>query len=117
MALHHGDGSPEKALHKLGDICTYSNPGNSLISSSGLGKSPKPTITAAKAGISFVIPKNKLSGALVPVVRTGAAKWDLNEVKREDDFKFLVHQRKTRWGVDLTQDPAVKRGRALALQV
>ncbi|OAE25758.1 hypothetical protein AXG93_4368s2180 [Marchantia polymorpha subsp. ruderalis] len=117
MALHPGDGSPEKALHKPDDSFRHSNSGNSLTCPSGVGESPKPTLAAAKAGVSFVIPKNKLSGALVPVVRTSAAKWELNEVKREDDLKFLVHQRKTRWGVDLTQDPAVKRGRALALQV
>ncbi|KAL3699761.1 hypothetical protein R1sor_017783 [Riccia sorocarpa] len=77
-------------------------------------------MSGAKMGLSFVIPKNKLSGALVPVVRNVGSKCevviDVNSKEEGEDSKSLVSQRKTKWGLDLTQDPAVKRGRALALQ-
>ncbi|KAJ7535420.1 hypothetical protein O6H91_12G032400 [Diphasiastrum complanatum] len=66
-----------------------------------------------KPGISFVIPKNKLSGALVPVSRA-IGKSEVDDAKKEEETK--QERRKTKWGTDLTQDPAVKRGRALALQ-
>ena len=67
----------------------------------------------------FVIPKNKLSGALVPVTR--ASKWEPIEPKTEH-FPKLEHlssslSRKTKWAPDLSEDPDVKRRRALALQV
>lgn len=67
---------------------------------------------AAKSG--FVIPKNKLSGSLVPIFRgdknVGASDHVSGESKKEV-------QRKTKWGVDLTQDASVRKGRALAYQV
>ena len=66
---------------------------------------------AAKSG--FVIPKNKLSGSLVPIFRVKK----LGGGDAADEESTKVVQRKTKWGPDLTQDAAVKRGRALAYQV
>ncbi|KAF3946723.1 hypothetical protein CMV_027041 [Castanea mollissima] len=65
---------------------------------------------AAKSG--FVIPKNKLSGSLVPIFRV--KKLEGGDAADEESTKVV--QRKTKWGPDLTQDAAVKRGRALAYQ-
>lgn len=77
---------------------------------------PKASKFAVKSG--FVIPKNKLSGSLIPVFK-GAKKNDaINEeekVSSNDDGNKLL--RKTKWGPDLSQDASVKRGRALAYQV
>lgn len=67
---------------------------------------------AAKSG--FVIPKNKLSGSLVPIFR-GSKKPGTNDVANEESTNSV--QRKTKWGPDLTQDAAVRKGRALAYQV
>lgn len=64
----------------------------------------------AKLGSNFVIPKNK---ALVPVTRT-TTKWEPLDPKKEEPKPL---SRKTKWGPDLTEEPVVKRGRALALQV
>lgn len=73
---------------------------------------PKISMFGAKSG--FVIPKNKLSGSLVPVFR-GAKKLGGSDAANEESTKQV--QRKTKWGLDLTQDTAVRRGRALAYQV
>ncbi|XP_022730090.1 splicing factor 1 isoform X2 [Durio zibethinus] len=72
---------------------------------------PKVSRFAAKTG--FVIPKNKLSGSLVPIVQ-GGKKPGGNDTANEDNMNHI--QRKTKWGPDLTQDFAVRRGRALAYQ-
>lgn len=65
---------------------------------------------ATKSG--FLIPKNKLSGSLVPFIRGGK--------KGGSDAAIVENnkegQRKTKWGADLTQDTAVRKGRALAYQ-
>ncbi|KAL5765221.1 hypothetical protein ACOSQ2_017815 [Xanthoceras sorbifolium] len=66
---------------------------------------------AAKSG--FVIPKNKLSGSLVPVFR-GGKKSGSNDTTTEENTNKV--QRKTKWGADPTQDATVRRGRALAYQ-
>ncbi|XWS71042.1 hypothetical protein CRYUN_Cryun03dG0102900 [Craigia yunnanensis] len=66
---------------------------------------------AAKTG--FVIPRNKLLGSLVPIFR-GGKKPGGNDTSYEDNMNQI--QRKTKWGADLTQDAAVRRGRALAYQ-
>jgi len=79
-----------------------------------VANSSKISMRAVKAGVSFVIPKNKLSGAMVPVGR-GGGKLETNDSKKDEEVK--QPQRKTKWGIDLTQDAAVKRGRALAYQV
>lgn len=82
------------------------------ISSTASGSSQKVPMFAAKAG--FVIPKNKLSGSLVPIYRG-----DKNP-RGSDTFNGESNKqapRKTKWGPDLTQDAAVRRGRALAYQV
>ncbi|KAI3716514.1 hypothetical protein L1987_67436 [Smallanthus sonchifolius] len=73
--------------------------------------SPKVSLFAKKTG--FVIPKNKLSGSLVPVFR---AKKKLGgaDVQSEESAKQLP--RKTKWVPDLTQDAFVKKGRASAYQ-
>ncbi|KAF9597996.1 hypothetical protein IFM89_023511 [Coptis chinensis] len=55
----------------------------------------------------FVIPKNKLSGSLVP------GKVETDAVKEESSKKI---QRKTKWGNHLTEDDSVRKGRALAYQ-
>lgn len=71
---------------------------------------PKISMFAKKSG--FVIPKNKLSGSLVPILR---GKKGSSKTASEESTKQV--QRKTKWGLDLSQDTAVKKGRALAYQV
>ncbi|KAF8398540.1 hypothetical protein HHK36_017470 [Tetracentron sinense] len=80
-------------------------------SSAASASSPKVSMFGAKTG--FVIPKNKLSGSLVPVSR-GGGKLEGSDAAKEESTKQV--QRKTKWGTDLTQDAAVRRGRALAYQ-
>ncbi|GAU28656.1 hypothetical protein TSUD_159380 [Trifolium subterraneum] len=65
----------------------------------------------AKSG--FVIPKNKLLGSLVPILR-GAKKDGVTGVINEESPKQI--ERKSRWGPDPTQDASVKRAKVLALQ-
>ncbi|KAG8387347.1 hypothetical protein BUALT_Bualt02G0012000 [Buddleja alternifolia] len=84
---------------------TVANP-SPTTSSSG----PKTSMFAKKAG--FVIPKNKLSGSLVPVFR-GTKRGDADSIKEEATNQ--VH-RKTKWGADLSVDTTVRKGRALAYQ-
>nr|XP_028955108.1 uncharacterized protein LOC114823837 isoform X2 [Malus domestica] len=72
----------------------------------------KVSMFAARAG--FVIPKNKLSGSLVPVFR-GSKTLGAGDALSGESKKQI--QRKTKWGPDLTQDASVKKGRALAYQV
>ncbi|KAL1544622.1 splicing factor 1-like [Salvia divinorum] len=71
---------------------------------------PKTSMFAKRSG--FVIPKNKLSGSLVPVFR-GSKKRDADMINEEATKKV---QRKTKWGPDLTMDTTVRKGRALAYQ-
>ncbi|GAB2286991.1 hypothetical protein Dimus_021377 [Dionaea muscipula] len=73
--------------------------------------SSKISLFRAKPG--FVIPKNKLSGSLVPTFR-GVKKPEGSDAANEQSIK--ESQRKTRWGADLMQDASVRRGRALAYQ-
>ncbi|XP_010940320.1 uncharacterized protein [Elaeis guineensis] len=73
--------------------------------------SPKVSMFGAKSG--FVIPKNKLSGSLVPIFRGGGKSEGGNTVKDESS---KPDQRKTKWGADLMLDSAVRKGRALAYQ-
>lgn len=68
---------------------------------------PKISMFAKKSG--FVIPKNKLSGSLVPILR---GKKGSSKTASEESTKQV--QRKTKWGPDLSQDTAVRKGRALA---
>ncbi|XP_004502217.1 uncharacterized protein [Cicer arietinum] len=72
----------------------------------------KLSIFAAKSG--FVIPKNKLSGSLVPIFR-GAKKDGVTSVVNEEISKQI--ERKSRWGPDLTQDAFVRKAKVLALQI
>lgn len=74
--------------------------------------SPKVSLFAKKSG--FVIPKNKLSGSLVPVFR-GSKKIEGSDATSEESTKQVL--RKTKWGPDLTQDAFVRKGRASAYQV
>lgn len=77
---------------------------------------PKASKFAAKSG--FVIPKNKLSGSLIPVFKGAKKNAAINEeekVSSNDDGNKVL--RKTKWGPDLSLDASVKRGRALAYQV
>ncbi|KAL8227257.1 hypothetical protein R6Q57_017089 [Mikania cordata] len=73
--------------------------------------SPKVSLFAKKSG--FVIPKNKLSGSLVPAFQ-GKKKPGGADVESEESTKQIP--RKTKWGPDLTQDAFVKKGRASAYQ-
>ncbi|THU48991.1 hypothetical protein C4D60_Mb06t04860 [Musa balbisiana] len=73
--------------------------------------SPKISMFGAKSG--FVIPKNKLSGSLVPIFQRGGKLEGGNSIKEETTKQV---QRKTKWGPDLTLDAAVRKGRALAYQ-
>lgn len=66
----------------------------------------------AKSG--FVIPKNKLLGSLVPIIR-GAKKDGVTGVVNEESSKQI--ERKSRWGPDPTQDAFVRKAKVLALQV
>lgn len=72
----------------------------------------KLSIFAAKSG--FVIPKNKLSGSLVPIFR-GAKKLGVTGAINEESSKQI--ERRSKWGPDPTQDATVRRGKALALQI
>ncbi|KAK4263434.1 hypothetical protein QN277_028840 [Acacia crassicarpa] len=72
----------------------------------------KLSMLAAKSG--FVIPKNKLSGALVPTFK-GPKNHGATGTSKEEISKQI--HRKTKWGPDLTQDASVRRGRALALKI
>ncbi|GAV65889.1 KH_1 domain-containing protein [Cephalotus follicularis] len=81
--------------------------GTSMSSASG----PKVSMFAAKSG--FVIPKNKLLGSMVPVLR-GGKKPGGDDASKEESTKQV--KRKTKWGPDLTQDAAIRKGRALAYQ-
>lgn len=83
----------------------------SMSSSTVPATSPKISMFGSKSG--FVIPKNKLSGALVPIFR-GGGKVDSSDTVKEESGKRV--QRKTKWGVDLTQDASIRRGRAFAYQ-
>ncbi|XP_042514943.1 extensin isoform X2 [Macadamia integrifolia] len=82
-----------------------------VTTSAAITSSSKVSMFSAKSG--FVIPKNKLSGSLVPVFRC-SGKSEASDATKEESSKQI--QRKTKWGTDLTQDAAVRRGRALAYQ-
>ncbi|XP_021821408.1 splicing factor 1 isoform X1 [Prunus avium] len=81
------------------------------ISSTPSTGTQKVSIFAAKSG--FVIPKNKLSGSLVPIFR-GSKNLGASDAVSGESKKQI--QRKTKWGPDLTQDASVRKGRALAYQ-
>ncbi|XP_068664097.1 uncharacterized protein [Aristolochia californica] len=83
---------------------------SSSTSSTVSSSSPKVSMFGKKSG--FVIPKNKLSGSLVPVIR-GSRKLEDGSSSKENTKQA---HRKTKWGLDLTQDTSVRRGRALAYQ-
>lgn len=74
--------------------------------------SPKVSRFGIKSG--FVIPKNKLSGSLVPVFRTSDKADSIKTIKEESNNQV---QRKTKWGIDMTQVTSIKKGRLLAYQV
>ena len=83
------------------------------ISSAAPVGSQKVYMFAAKTG--FVIPKNKLSGSLVPIFRVNK-KLGGNESSANGENDKQT-QRNTKWGPDLTQDTAVRKGRLIAYQV
>ena len=68
---------------------------------------PKLSMFGAKAG--FVIPKNKIPGSMI------IRKVEAPTVPKEENPKPL--KRNTKWGPDLTSDPAVRKAKALAYQV
>lgn len=82
-----------------------------LTSTASSTVSPKVSLFTKKSG--FVIPKNKLSGSLVPIFR-GSKKVGGTDVENEESTKPVL--RKTKWGPDLTQDAFVRKGRASAYQ-
>lgn len=73
---------------------------------------PKVSLFAKKTG--FLIPKNKISGSMVPLFR-GSKKPGGADVENKENTKQVL--RKTKWGPDLTQDAFVRKGRASAYQV
>lgn len=72
----------------------------------------KISMFGAKSG--FVIPKNKLSGSLIPIFQRGKAPGGSDT---DNGLLAKLGKRKTKWGPDLTQDTAVKKARVLAYQV
>lgn len=82
------------------------------ISSAAPVGSQKVSMFAAKTG--FVIPKNKLSGSLVPIFRVNKKLGGNESANGENDKQT---QRNTKWGPDLTQDTAVRKGRLIAYQI
>ncbi|XP_048618136.1 uncharacterized protein LOC125589775 isoform X2 [Brassica napus] len=70
---------------------------------------PKISMFGAKSG--FVIPKNKLSGSLIPIFQRGGG-----GAGKDNGTLTKLGKRKTKWGPDLTQDVAVKKARVLAYQ-
>ncbi|XP_075515864.1 uncharacterized protein LOC142550673 [Primulina tabacum] len=81
-----------------------------LTQSSASTSGPKTSMFTKKPG--FVIPKNKLSGSLVPLFR-GAKKGDGDALNEEASNRV---QRKTKWGPDLNLDTTVRKGRVSAYQ-
>ncbi|RZC62515.1 hypothetical protein C5167_024288 [Papaver somniferum] len=79
-------------------------------SSVASASTPKVSMFVKKAG--FVIPKNKLAGSLVPAIRP--RKTEVRDAAKVEDIKLI--KRKTKWGADLSEDAAVRKGRALAYQ-
>ncbi|KAI3954516.1 hypothetical protein MKW92_039215 [Papaver armeniacum] len=79
-------------------------------SSVASASTPKVSMFIKKAG--FVIPKNKLAGSLVPAIRP--RKTEARDAAKVEDNKQI--KRKTKWGDDLSEDAAVRKGRALAYQ-
>uniref|UniRef100_A0A0E0LQ93 Uncharacterized protein n=1 Tax=Oryza punctata TaxID=4537 RepID=A0A0E0LQ93_ORYPU len=84
-------------------------------------KHSKISIFGAKAG--FLIPKNKLPGSLVsrsnaknesPTASSSSAAASSNSKSKEDNNNAT--QRNTKWGPDLTLDPAVRKSTASAYQ-
>uniref|UniRef100_A0A1J3D7R9 Branchpoint-bridging protein n=1 Tax=Noccaea caerulescens TaxID=107243 RepID=A0A1J3D7R9_NOCCA len=71
----------------------------------------KISMFGAKSG--FVIPKNKLSGSLIPIFQRGKAPGGSDT---DNGLLAKLGKRKTKWGPDLTQDTAVKKARVLAYQ-
>ncbi|KAL6506566.1 hypothetical protein OROGR_024747 [Orobanche gracilis] len=92
--------------HTSGDVQMNVTTPSSTTSTSG----PKISMFAKKSG--FVIPKNKLSGSLVPICR-GTKKGDADLIDEEVNNQV---SRKTRWGPDLSLHTTVRRGRALAYE-
>ncbi|XP_022153803.1 branchpoint-bridging protein isoform X2 [Momordica charantia] len=95
---------------------SHIEPGNMKMSGATISSpapmgSQKVSMFAAKTG--FVIPKNKLSGSLVPIFRVNKKSGGNESVNGENDKQA---QRKTKWGPDLTQDTAVRKGRLIAYQ-
>jgi hypothetical protein len=73
-----------------------------------------PTILNGRS--TFVIPKNKLFGALVPINQNCPTKISSNSLNKEIEVENKP-KRKSKWGPDPRDDPIIKRGLALALQV
>lgn len=86
-----------------------SSPQTSKVSA---GAVPKVSMFGSKFG--FVIPKNKLSGSLVPSFRRTGKSGNINPVNSKQTEQAV---RKTKWGPDLTQDSFVRKARLLAYQV
>lgn len=113
------------AAHGASSKCTSTTPNVhcSTIASTKMGS--KALQLANGATTTFVIPKNKLFGALVAVNQNDASKGNgaiVRKVKKEgmdekDDMDAAKHKNATQWAPDPLEDPIVKRGLALALQV
>lgn len=100
------------AAHAPTNICQNAPNFNSI---KDVGVCLKPS-TIANGRSTFVIPKNKLFGALVPINQNCPSKTNPNFSNKEEDLEKKP-KRKSKWGPDPRDDPIVKRGLALALQV
>ncbi|XP_039064113.1 splicing factor 1-like isoform X1 [Hibiscus syriacus] len=86
-------------------------PNMSATTTSSTASTTVPKVSRFAANTGFVIPKNKLSGSLVPIFQGGKKPRGDATANNVDQI-----QTKTKWSPDLTQDAAVRRGRAIAYQ-
>ncbi|CAH8363115.1 unnamed protein product [Eruca vesicaria subsp. sativa] len=82
-----------------------------MASSTTTSAPTKISMFGAKSG--FVIPKNKLSGSLIPIFQRGGGG---GAAGKDNGTVTKLGKRKSKWGPDLTQDVAVKKSRVLAYQ-
>lgn len=91
------------------NLFRYVTPGEMTSTNSGA----KISMFGTKSG--FVIPKNKLSGSLIPIFQRGNK--TLGGTDTVNGLASKLGKRKTKWGPDLSQDIGVKKARVLAYQV
>lgn len=100
------------AAHALAN--TFPNVSN-FDSNKDVGVCIKPS-NISNGRSTFVIPKNKLFGALIPINHNCPTKINSTLLNKEEDMEKKP-KKKSKWAPDLRDDPIVKCGLALALQV